>query len=182
MTVGEELIGQVLEVAKLEDGTPSRLRAPEGRVPPSRGHTTAAQRACMDRLSGCGSCRPSLRRARPSMPHEASHWTQCDGSRRGSRSRLGVSDPRSGWRRCVGSCDLASPPHGSHNGHLASSCTSRRVDRGSLEGYGVDAWEITPPVPRGGPFARRRPVLYSSGQIMPEIGRGELVASQTLGS
>ena len=85
MTVGEELIGQVLEVAKLERGTPSRPRAPEGRVPPSRGRTTAAQRACMDRLSGCGSCRPSLLRARPSMPRAASR------SNRASRSRLRIS-------------------------------------------------------------------------------------------
>ena len=38
--------------------------------------------------------------------------------------------------------DFASPPpDGSHNGHLASSRTSGRVDRGSLAGYGVRAWE-----------------------------------------
>ena len=58
------------------------------------------------------------------------------------------------------------PPHGSHSVHLASSRRSGRVDRGSLGGYGVDAWESIPPVPGAGRSRGAAPFFIE--QIMPE--------------
>ena len=133
----------------------------------------------MDRLSECGSCRPSLRRARPSMPHEAS---------------------RARWSAIVAAAELASElasPILDQGGDDASdlvtlprrfmavtAATSRRCARVAVSKADRSVGTVlmhgsSDLLCRGaGRLRGAAPISSSSRQIMPENGRGELVASR----
>ena len=136
VAVGQELIGEVLDIAKLERGESPALRGRVGHAPPFRRHTSGERRACTGRLSGCGSCLSLPLRAKPSMPLESSRSISGISLPRRSLDS-GVPPPRAPSIRVATMCrmcDSAPLPHGSRSGHPALSHTSARGGRGSSLG------------------------------------------------